>query len=102
MTDISFNIKKFRLQKGLTLLELANKLGVSESTIHKYETKRIKNIKYDTIVQLAEVLEVTPQELMGWDKKENTIKDFTDKINRLSEEEKDDVMRYIDFVRSKR
>ena len=34
--------------------------------MQRYESGEIKNIKHDTIVRLAEILNCTPQYLMGW------------------------------------
>lgn len=59
-------IKEIRLQRKLTLLEVANHLGISEATAQRYESGEIKNLKYDTIVALAELLNVSPAYLMGW------------------------------------
>lgn len=60
-------IKELRLQRKMTLLEVANSLGVSEATAQRYESGEIKNLKYDTIVALAELFKVSPAYLMGWD-----------------------------------
>lgn len=64
-------IKELRLKANMTLLELANKLGVSEGTVQRYETGNIKNLKYDTIVNLANIFGCTPAYLMGWDDDQN-------------------------------
>ncbi len=66
MSEVYQNIKKYRLEAGMTLLEVANKLGVKEATVQRYESGIIKNLKYDTIVALAEIFGCTPVELMGW------------------------------------
>ena len=60
-------IKELRLQKKMTLLEMAKALGVSEATAQRYESGEIKNLKYDTIVALANLFNVSPAYLMGWD-----------------------------------
>lgn len=64
--NIHNRIKKRRIQLGLTLIEVANKLGVSEGTVQRYESGFIKNIKYETIVKLSEILNCTPEYLMGF------------------------------------
>lgn len=66
MSEINKNIKRYRLQAGYTLLEVADKLGVKEATVQRYESGKIKNLKYDTIVALADIFNCTPQDLMGW------------------------------------
>ena len=57
-------IKELRLKQNMTLLELANKLGVSEGTVQRYESGNIRNLKYDTIVSLANIFGCTPAYLM--------------------------------------
>lgn len=64
-------IKELRLQKKMTLLEMAKALGVSEATAQRYESGEIKNLKYDTIVALANLFNVSPAYLMGWDEDPN-------------------------------
>ena len=64
-------IKKRRKELGLTLKQVAEKLGVSESLISRYESNDVKNMGIDKIIPLAKVLDTTPEFLMGWeDKKE--------------------------------
>ena len=64
-------IKELRLKQNMTLLELANKLGVSEGTVQRYESGNIRNLKYDTIVSLANIFGCTPAYLMGWEEGQN-------------------------------
>ena len=63
---MSTRIKELRLAKDMTLLEVANCLGVSESTVQRYESGVIANLKYDTIIDLANLFGVDPCYLMGW------------------------------------
>lgn len=70
--NIGSRIKEKRQECGLTLLEVATKLGVREATMQRYESGTIKNIKYDTMVKLAEILNTTPAYLSGWDEEGNT------------------------------
>lgn len=65
-------IKELRIKNKLTLLDLALKLGVSESTVQRYESGSIVNLKYSTMEKLANIFNVTPAYLMGWDES-NTI-----------------------------
>lgn len=59
-------IRERRKELGLTLEDVAQALGVSRQTIHKYETEKIKNIPSDKLEQLAKILNTTPVYLMGW------------------------------------
>ena len=60
-------IKEKRREKGLTLEDVARALATSKQTIHRYENGVISNIPHDKIEKLAEVLSISPAELMGWD-----------------------------------
>ena len=64
---IANRLKQMRKEKGLTLEDLAVKLNTSRQTIHRYENGTISNIPPEKVVLLAEVLETTPAQLMGWD-----------------------------------
>lgn len=60
------NIKRRRLQLGLTQSELAKKLGYADkSAIAKIE-KGMVDLPQSKIKAFADVLETTPAELMGW------------------------------------
>nr|DAO76612.1 MAG TPA: helix-turn-helix domain protein [Caudoviricetes sp.] len=61
------NIKQLRAANGLTLKELAEKLGVKEATAQRYESGEIKNIKYETIIKLSEIFGCSPAVIMGWE-----------------------------------
>lgn len=75
-------IKKRRKELGLTLKQVAEKLGVSESLISRYESNDVKNMGIDKIIPLAKVLDTTPAFLMDWeDKKEEKSNLNIDTIN---------------------
>lgn len=61
------NLKRLRKEKKLTLETLAEALGTSKQTIHRYENGIITNIPPEKIQALANILEVTPSQLMGWE-----------------------------------
>lgn len=67
--SIGKNIKKRRLEVGMTLEEVAKKVGVSRQTLSRYETGVIDNIPPHRIEQMAKVLRTTPAALIGWDDK---------------------------------
>ncbi len=60
-------IKEQRQAKGLTLEALAELVGTSRQTIHRYENGIITNIPPEKVEALAKALDTTPQSLMGWD-----------------------------------
>lgn len=65
--SVGLRIKQLREQKGLSQIELAEKIGVSKQNLYKYETGIITNIPSDKIEAIAEVLNVSPASVMGWD-----------------------------------
>lgn len=86
-------IKKRRKELGLTLKQVAEKLGVSESLISRYESKDVKNMGIDKIIPLAEVLKCSPAYLMGWEEEKNLRNKLVHKID-VSTEDK------IKFIKS--
>ena len=73
-SEMSRKIKQLRLEQGLTLEQVANIVGVGKSTVRKWETGMISNMKRDKIALLANALGTTPAYLMGW-KEETKHKD---------------------------
>lgn len=61
-------IRSKRLQKGITLAQIADKLGVTEATAQRYESGSIKNIPYEHMCAYGEILGCSPAYLMGWEK----------------------------------
>ena len=57
-------INKKRTELGLTLEEVGNAVGVSKSTVKKWEDGFISNMKRDKISKLAKVLEMNPVSLI--------------------------------------
>ena len=76
MKELNKNIKDWRLKKSYTLSEMADKLGVTEATFQRYESGLIKNIKYDHILKIAEIYNIPPQKLMGWDEEDDIISKY--------------------------
>lgn len=67
MTDIGNIIKKLRLENNMTLEQLGDRVGVGKSTVRKWENGIIANMRRDNIAKIAEVFNVSPAYLMGWD-----------------------------------
>ena len=75
--EISKRIKQLRLDRGMTLEEVAKIVGVGKSTVRKWETGMIANMKRDKIPLLAKALSTTPEYLMGWDAPKDVIEAVT-------------------------
>lgn len=70
MKTVKDIIKEKRLEHNLTMKELAQKVGVSEGTISRWESGEIANMRRGAMVALSKVLEIPPAVLMGWDKED--------------------------------
>lgn len=75
--DMGEKIKTLRLEKEMTLEELGNKVGVGKSTVRKWETGMIANMKRDKILKISEALDTSPAYLMGWDNNVRPIENGT-------------------------
>ena len=64
-------IKDRRIALEMTLAELGDKVGVQASTVRKWETGYIKDMRSDKIKKLAVALGVTENYLMGWGESHN-------------------------------
>ena len=64
--DIKDILKNRREELNITMKELSKKVGVSESTISRWESGDIANMKRDKIVLLADALSISPSVIMGW------------------------------------
>ena len=62
---LSKNLKKIRNEKNLTLRVLAEKAGVSKSTLSDIENKNVKSTTIATLEKIADALEVSPSYLIG-------------------------------------
>ena len=60
-------IRRLRIEKRITQIELAEKLNTTKQTISKYEKGIVTNIPSDRIEALARILETTPEYILGWD-----------------------------------
>ena len=102
------DIKSRRLELGLTLEQVGQKVGVRKSTVRKWETGDIENMKRDKISKLADALKVSPSYIMGFDNQapKTHTKEFEKIIAHIksdvTKEEMEEIINFIDYVNSKR
>ena len=65
---IGERIKQRRKELGLSVDELADKLGKNRATIYRYESNEIEKLPTTVLEPLADALGVSPGFLMGWEK----------------------------------
>lgn len=86
--EIKDIIKNRRLEKNLTLLDVAKACDVSEATVSRWESGSIENMKRSRIASLAKVLGVSPSIIVGedvdeWKLEEECIDEYKIKKDRL-------------------
>ncbi|MDB1689921.1 helix-turn-helix domain-containing protein, partial [Enterococcus casseliflavus] len=60
-------LKEKRLEKGMTLEEVGNLVGVGKSTVRKWENGMIENMGRDKIIKLSNALSISPLAILGID-----------------------------------
>ena len=102
------NIRKYRKNIGLTQVELAKKMGVIQSNVHRWENNLVTP-SLDTIKKLAKILNISVDGLLfsAQDKKKLRI---TDKellervkdIENLNDEDRRALIHLIDAFKGKK
>ena len=83
--EICEKIKFLRMRQGMTLEELGLKVGVGKSTVRKWETGQIANMRRDKIASLADALNVSRSYLMGWEDEINVDMDMKNNSGNTSD-----------------
>lgn len=65
--SIGDRIKRRRQEIGLTVDQVAEKIGKNRATVYRYESSEIEKFPIDVLSPLAEALRTTPAYLMGWE-----------------------------------
>ena len=63
---IGDRIKARRIQVGLSVDQVAERIGKNRATVYRYESNDIEKFPLDILPPLAEALNTTPAYLMGW------------------------------------
>lgn len=114
---INERIKLCRENMNMSQEELAQKMGYkSKSTISKIESG-LRDVKQSKVVEFAKALNTTTSYLMGWDESSQksspqSIDDLdltgieriaaSHKDDDFSQEDLEDIQKYINFVKAKR
>ena len=86
-SDMARRIKELRKQRNMTLEDVGKIVGVGKSTVRKWETGMIENMKRDKIVLLAKALGTTPVFLLGWEEETQKNDIQADIILRMRSDE---------------
>lgn len=105
MQDIMSRMKKRREELDMSYQTLSDKVGISKSTLQRYETGYIKNMPVDKLEDIANALQVSPTCLMGWT---NEVVDQPITLaahfdgDEYTEDELDEIRQFAEFVKNKR
>lgn len=97
-------IKEIRCKLKMSQVSFADKINVSKQTLYKYENNIITNIPSDKIEAVAELGNVSPAYIMGWEVSDEDIanvfasidlSEMIDNIREFSPQEKRHFKNYI-------
>ncbi len=64
--NIGKRIKQRRIDLGLSVDDIAQKIGKNRATVYRYESSEIEDLPTSVLEPLAKALQTTPAYLMGW------------------------------------
>lgn len=114
MSSLGITLKDARKNVGLTLRQVEELTGISNAYLSQLENDKIKNPSVNILSKLSSLYKVSLKNLLSdaqmIDKKEAQQEEinlsFAQKIafkaENLTEEERNDVLKYLEFVKSKR
>lgn len=103
-TELGELIKQKRIEKGLSQTELANKMGVNVSTISRWESGEIENMRRHHVALISEVLDISIYTLMGWDVPDDypsIMKKIGPYLGQMNNESQKRFMEYAEFLISR-
>lgn len=106
MQEIMTRMRKRREELNMSYQTLSEKVGISKSTLQRYETGYIRNMPVDKLEDIAKALCVSPSYLMGWE--DESIRDEPTTLaahfdgDEYTEDELDEIRQFAEFVKNKR
>lgn len=109
--DLGSLLRQKRKEKGLTLEQVGNAIGVSKNTVSKYERNMIANMGNQKRLALAKLLDIPPalfieavdsietqSEQITAREFQFEVKELLSKTNNISEQEKALLVQTLEFV----
>lgn len=87
-----------RKELGLTLEQIGDFVGVSKSTVKKWESGYISNMRRDKIALLAKVLQINPTELIGDNEPEPALTEKQKQLISLYDALPEDKKKLVDSL----
>lgn len=97
-------LKARREELSLTLEDVASKVGVNSSTVSRWESGNINNMRRDRIAKLSEVLQISPSVIMGWTKpdyivgKDEKIEAVVEMMYKVPESRRETMLNYVKAI----
>ena len=96
-------IKLKREEKGLSQKELANLIGYESKSAVSYIESDKREVPFDKLSEIAKVLDVSPNWLLGWSEEPVLIQtDLSITVEQLKNLDRDQLARvrkYIEFIK---
>lgn len=102
MQNIMKRMKDRREELNMSYQTLSEKVGISKSTLQRYETGYIKNMPVDKLEAIADALNVSPSYLMGWDEYKPTTLAAHFDGDEYTEDELDEIKQFAQFVKNRK
>ena len=96
---VGLNIRMRRTESNQTLREIADKVGITEATMQKYEAGNIRRVDIEMIKSIADAIGCHPNDLTGWkDDSDEWVSSQGDVIEKLTPENKTHLAEYAKFL----
>ncbi|MCK2081593.1 XRE family transcriptional regulator [Lacticaseibacillus casei] len=93
--NVGERMKTIRKQKGISADSLAAKIGVSRSTVFRYEKGDIEKVPIEVVAKVANALNIKPEVLMGL-KADTVVDKIHDTVVQLHPERQQKVYTYAE------
>lgn len=111
--DLSEVLRELRSAKGLSLRQVEKKTGISNAYLSQLENGKIEKPSPHILHKLAEIYDTSYEDIMklagylqkreGEKVRDHVMSDVAfSAMQDLSPEEKEEILRFIDYLRSKR
>ncbi len=99
-TDLKKNaskrIKELRTKNGYTMEKLGELVGVTKSTVAKWENGYVDNMRQDKVARLAELFKVSPAYILGYDEPTEEEQERTERFISYYEQLDENQKKIID------
>lgn len=105
--EIGMKLKQARKSKKISLQKLGEMLGVNQSTLSRYEHGQIDRLDIRKLREMAKILDVAPEWLIGWDnqsQKQKNIERWNNEVKEtnFTDEEMEQIIDFANYILNKR